>query len=183
MDHLVSRKLVFMAYGQIGVLEAAAGFFTYFVVMAEHGFYPNRLIGLREDWDNEAVNDLKDSYQQEWTYAQRKVLEYTCHTAFFVAIVIVQVADVIICKTRRNSIFQQGMTNWVLNLGILSELTLACVVCYAPYMDIILKTYPLKGTWWLPALPYAIIIFAYDELRKLWIRRNPGGWWDRETSY
>ena len=44
------------------------------------------------------------------TYDARKQLEYTCHTAFFVAIVIVQWADVIICKTRRLSLFQQGMT-------------------------------------------------------------------------
>jgi len=35
------------------------------------------------------------------TYAQRKALEYTCHTAFFVSIVIVQWTDLIICKTRR----------------------------------------------------------------------------------
>lgn len=43
------------------------------------------------------------------TYANRKVLEYTCHTAFFVSIVIVQWADLMICKTRRNSLIQQGM--------------------------------------------------------------------------
>ena len=42
-------------------------------------------------------------------YQQRKVLEFTCHTAFFVSIVIVQWADLIICKTRRLSLFQQGM--------------------------------------------------------------------------
>lgn len=43
------------------------------------------------------------------TYEQRKIVEFTCHTAFFVSIVVVQWADVIICKTRRNSVFQQGM--------------------------------------------------------------------------
>ena len=48
------------------------------------------------------------------THRQRKVLEYTCHTAFFVSIVIVQWADLIICKTRRNSLFTQKMT-YVLN--------------------------------------------------------------------
>ena len=38
----------------------------------------------------------------------RKILEYTCHTSFFVSIVVVQWADLIICKTRKNSVFQQG---------------------------------------------------------------------------
>lgn len=43
------------------------------------------------------------------TYERRKIVEFTCHTAFFVSIVVVQWADLIICKTRRNSILQQGM--------------------------------------------------------------------------
>ena len=43
------------------------------------------------------------------SYGQRKVVEFTCHTAFFTSIVIVQWADVLISKTRRLSIFQQGM--------------------------------------------------------------------------
>lgn len=43
------------------------------------------------------------------TFHDRKILEYTCHTAFFTSIVIVQWADLIICKTRRNSIVHQGM--------------------------------------------------------------------------
>ncbi|XP_076627752.1 sodium/potassium-transporting ATPase subunit alpha [Colletes latitarsis] len=183
VDHLVSRRLIFMAYGQIGIIEACAGFFTYFVVMAEHGFLPGKLLGLRSLWDSIVVNDLQDSFGQEWTYEQRKILEYTCHTAFFVSIVIVQAADVMICKTRRNSLFHQGMNNWVLNFGILIEIAVACVVCYAPYMDEILRTYPLKFQWWLPGVLYAMIILIYDELRKLWIRRHPGGWWDRETCY
>lgn len=182
-DHLVSHRLLFIAYGQIGIIEACAGFFTYFVLMAEHGFLPYKLLNLRSSWDSIVVNDLQDCYGQEWTYEQRKILEYTCHTAFFVSIVIVQVADLMICKTRRISLFDQGMNNWVLNFGIIFEITVACVVCYAPYMVEVLRTYPLIFEWWLPGVPYAVIILTYDELRKLWIRRNPEGWWDRETCY
>lgn len=55
-----------MAYGQIGMIQAAAGFFVYFVIMAENGFLPNKLFGIREYWDSKAVNDLTDSYGQEW---------------------------------------------------------------------------------------------------------------------
>lgn len=43
------------------------------------------------------------------TYESRKIIEYTCQTAFFISIVIVQWADLIICKTRMNSILQQKM--------------------------------------------------------------------------
>lgn len=55
-----------MAYGQIGMIQAAAGFFVYFVIMAENGFLPLHLFGLRKQWDSKAINDLTDSYGQEW---------------------------------------------------------------------------------------------------------------------
>merc|ERR1719193_2179578 len=89
-DKLVNERLISMAYGQIGMIQASAGFFVYFVIMCENGFWPSKLFGLRRSWDSMAVNDLEDSYGQEWTYRDRKILEYTCHTAFFVSIVIVQ---------------------------------------------------------------------------------------------
>lgn len=55
-----------MAYGQIGMIQAAAGFFVYFVIMAENGFLPVKLFGIRKQWDSKAINDLTDSYGQEW---------------------------------------------------------------------------------------------------------------------
>lgn len=50
----------------IGMIQASSGFFTYLVIMADNGFYPRRLLGLREEWDSKAVNSLEDSYGQEW---------------------------------------------------------------------------------------------------------------------
>merc|ERR1711964_795297 len=102
--------------------------------MAENGFRPSLLFGIRRAWDSMAVNDLEDSYGQEWTYRDRKILEYTCHTAFFVSIVIVQWADLIICKTRMNSVFQQGMKNYFL------------IFCYDETRKYILRSLP-KGSW------------------------------------
>jgi hypothetical protein len=60
------NRLISMAYGQIGMIQAAAGFFVYFVIMAENGFLPMTLFGIRKQWDSKAVNDLTDSYGQEW---------------------------------------------------------------------------------------------------------------------
>merc|ERR1719420_2651160 len=182
-DKLVNERLISMAYGQIGMIQASAGFFVYFVIMAENGFWPSKLLGLRRAWDSQAVNDLEDSYGQEWTYHDRKVLEYTCHTAFFVSIVIVQWADLIICKTRKNSVFTQGMKNWFMNFGLVFETVLAAFLSYCPGMDKGLRMYPLYFNWWLPAIPFSILIFCYDETRKFLLRRNPGGWIEQETYY
>merc|ERR1719204_3010561 len=183
-DKLVNERLISMAYGQIGMIQASAGFFVYFVIMCENGFWPSTLFGIRRSWDSLAVNDLEDSYGQEWTYRDRKILEYTCHTAFFVSIVIVQWADLIICKTRMNSVFQQGMKNYFLNFGLVFETALAAFLCYCPGMDKGLRMYPLNWNWWLPALPFSLLIFCYDETRKYILRSLPkGSWIERETYY
>jgi len=182
-DRLVNERLISMAYGQIGMIQASAGFFVYFVILAENGFWPSKLFGLRRAWDSSAINDLQDSYGQEWTYRDRKILEYTCHTAFFASIVVVQWADLIICKTRKNSLFQQGMRNNMMNFGLIFETALAAFLSYTPGMDKGLRMYPLAFTWWLPALPFSALIFVYDETRKYILRQRPGGWVEQETYY
>merc|ERR1711953_1437516 len=183
-DRLVNERLISMAYGQIGMIQASAGFFVYFVIMAENGFRPSLLFGIRKNWDSIAVNDLEDSYGQEWTYRDRKILEFTCHTAFFVSIVIVQWADLIICKTRKLSVFQQGMKNHFMNFGLVFETLLAAFLSYTPGMDKGLRMYPLYFNWWVPAIPFSILIFCYDETRKFLLRRQPpGSWIERETYY
>jgi sodium/potassium-transporting ATPase subunit alpha len=182
-DKLVNDRLISMAYGQIGMIQASAGFFTYFVIMCESGFWPKYLFGIRHEWDSKAVNDLKDSYGQEWTYAQRKVLEFTCHTAFFMAIVIVQWTDLMICKTRKNSIIHQGMFNHQLTFGLFFETSLAAFLAYCPGLDKGLRMYPLRWTWWLVPMPFSLAIFIYDEVRKYILRHRPGGWVEKETYY
>merc|ERR1712076_361507 len=182
-DKLVSERLISMAYGQIGMLQALSGFVVYFVILMENGWLPNRIFGIRTQWDDRGNNALEDSYGQEWTYGQRKIVEFTCHTAFFTSIVIVQWADVLICKTRRLSIFQQGMTNWVMNVGLVFETALAAFLSYTPGMDKGLKMYPLKINWWFPGIPFSLLIFVFDEIRKWILRGNPGGWVESETYY
>ncbi|KAJ3665432.1 hypothetical protein Zmor_000928 [Zophobas morio] len=44
-DRLVNRKLYFLAYGNLGMLETLGLFLVYFLVMAEHGFLPSTLFG------------------------------------------------------------------------------------------------------------------------------------------
>lgn len=56
------------------------------------------------------VSSISTSSQTRY---QRKYLEYTGYTAFFVAIMVQQLADLIIRKTRRNSIFQQGLFRYL----------------------------------------------------------------------
>ena len=148
-DHLINEKLIFLSYGQVGLIQAAAGFFTYFVIMAENGFWPERLISkfeyflcklsilsstldLRNEWNSFAINDLSDSYYQEWTYEDRKMLEYTCQAGFLFSVVVVQWMSAIQARSRKLSILQRPLNNHCLNFALIFETLLAFALIYMP---------------------------------------------------
>ena len=82
-----------------------------------------------------------------------------------------------------HNFFFQGLRNHMLNFGLFFETALAAFLSYTPGMDKGLRMYPLKINWWIPAIPFSILIFCYDEVRKYLLRRNPGGWLESETYY
>lgn len=68
---MVTSQMVTLCYGQVAMIEASGAFFAFFVVLAENGFWPSRLLGIRKSWESTYVNDLRDSYGQEWSFEQR----------------------------------------------------------------------------------------------------------------
>ena len=59
-------SLIYMALGQIGFLRAAGAYLCYAVILAQNGFMPGFIFGLRVSWESVGVNDLVDSFGQEW---------------------------------------------------------------------------------------------------------------------
>jgi len=51
-DHLVNAKLIAFAYFQIGVIQASAGMYTYFLILSDYGFHPSSL------WFMNAVKNM-----------------------------------------------------------------------------------------------------------------------------
>eukprot|EP00357_Protocruzia_adherens_P031132 CAMPEP_0115014404 /NCGR_PEP_ID=MMETSP0216-20121206/26055_1 /TAXON_ID=223996 /ORGANISM="Protocruzia adherens, Strain Boccale" /LENGTH=1142 /DNA_ID=CAMNT_0002384131 /DNA_START=450 /DNA_END=3878 /DNA_ORIENTATION=- len=228
VDHLVTTRLISFSYLQIGVIQALAGFYTYFVVMYDYGFKPSELVqfalkeGVEPDeddvfnpsvvgkgnrnWntapgaDNEddTVNwnttehaelDLRmwfaDKSDDDWaecrTDDESSVSdESVCYTtealryaqcAYFVSIVCVQWADLLICKTRKLSIAQQGMKNMIMNFGLCSETVLALILCYVEPLNLPLGTRPLNSWHFaIPAGGNVKNVGTYDEIRKMLIR-------------
>uniref|UniRef100_A0A8C7HHS3 Sodium/potassium-transporting ATPase subunit alpha n=1 Tax=Oncorhynchus kisutch TaxID=8019 RepID=A0A8C7HHS3_ONCKI len=174
-DRLVNESLAAYSYFQIGAIQSFAGFTDYFTAMAQEGWYPLLCVGLRSHWEDVHLQDLQDSYGQEWEWTSRLYQQYTCYTVFFISIEICQIADVLIRKTRRLSIFQQGFfRNKVLVSAIVFQLLLGNLLCYCPGMPNIFNFMPIRGQWWFVPIPYGILIFVYDEIRKLGVRRHPG---------
>lgn len=104
-------------------------------------------------------------------------------SAYFVSIVVVQWADLLIAKTRKLSIFTQGLRNHFMNFGIFFETTLAILLSYVPPLNLVFGTRPIHVLHWFPGVPWSILIFVYDEYRKSILRANPGGWVDRYTYW
>ena len=57
----------------------------------------------------------------------------------------------------------QGMTNMVLNFGMVFETFCAVVLIYFPYSYVI-GFWPVSPEWWIPALPFSFLIWATDEV-------------------
>ena len=148
-ERLLTRNLLGMSYGIVGMIQAVAGFFSYFVTLFSGGW----------TWGKELANN--------------DPLYRTSITAFFASIVICQVADVLICRTRRQSIFSVGLfSNKLVWFGIGTELLLLFLIAYVPVFNTFFDTARLD--WWhlLLSVPFAFAIIIGDEIRRMFVRRD-----------
>uniref|UniRef100_A0A0N4ZA40 Sodium/potassium-transporting ATPase subunit alpha n=1 Tax=Parastrongyloides trichosuri TaxID=131310 RepID=A0A0N4ZA40_PARTI len=182
-NKLVNFVLIRFAYLQIGMIQGLAGFITYFIIMADNGWWPAQLLGLRSVWNDPNENSLVDSYGQEWTYDSRRQLEGCCHGAFFYAIVVVQWADLLISRTRTNSMLTHGIDNQVLNSGLFFTVLLTVFLLYTPGVNTVFAFNGITLKWAFVAVPFAWVIYMYDETRKYLIRKHPTGFLYKETYY
>ena len=102
--------------------------------------------------------------------------------AGFICIIVVQWADLMICKTRWLSIRQQGMVNPIMNFGLLFETILGCFLCYVPGLGDVLGTRPIRFQHWFPGMPFCLFIFFYDEMRKYLMRTTSKKIRDKDTK-
>jgi sodium/potassium-transporting ATPase subunit alpha len=164
-DRMVNTRLIGLAYGIIGMIQAAAGFACYFSVFASYNIHFEDITGTGFDWLNE---DKK--YVAGMDFDTRKYILRQAQTSFLVSIIVVQWADVLICKTRMLSVFQQGMWNYVLNIGLLEETLLGLCLVYVPFLNIAFKTEYLDAVMWTYGMPFSFLILVFDEFRKLFLR-------------
>lgn len=56
----------FYSISVLGAIQSYAGFTDYFTAMAQEGWFPLLCVGLRGQWEDVKLQDLQDSYGQEW---------------------------------------------------------------------------------------------------------------------
>eukprot|EP00020_Sapocribrum_chincoteaguense_P001214 CAMPEP_0170741412 /NCGR_PEP_ID=MMETSP0437-20130122/6204_1 /TAXON_ID=0 /ORGANISM="Sexangularia sp." /LENGTH=1136 /DNA_ID=CAMNT_0011079979 /DNA_START=126 /DNA_END=3536 /DNA_ORIENTATION=- len=178
-DKLVTYRLLSFSYLQIGILQALAGFFVFFTVLADHGIYPASILGselgLDDDGNSIGYGGPKDMWMgTAWfSLSLRTAALRAAQTSFLASIVVVQWADLLICKTRLQSLYQQGMRNSLMIVGLIVETLLIIALAYVPFLQTAFSTASMAFRWWLPGLPFSALIFTYDELRKYLLRRGP----------
>jgi len=128
--------------------------------------------------------------------SQKEALHHS-QGAFWMCIVVVQWADLLICKTRWLSIREQGMSNDTMNFGLYFETLLAAWLAYFILFETAFGTRNIKVIHWFPAMPFSMLIFGYDETRKYLMRQTSPvvidkktgrsdrvqGWLERNTYY
>jgi len=147
-ERLLNFPLVARAYLFLGPIEAAACMFGFFWVLGAGGWTWGTLLP--------ATNLL---YMQ-------------ATTACLTAIIIVQVANVFACRSSRESLFTTGFfTNKLIFAAIAVEMALQIFIVYHPYGNEVFSTAPISLNTWLVLIPFAILLLAAEEGRKLVMRR------------
>eukprot|EP00808_Paulinella_micropora_P008500 g31928.t1 len=104
-------------------------------------------------------------------------------SAYFLSIIITQWSDIIICKTRRLSLFQHGMKNNLLTFSLFFTMALSMFMFYTTPMQQAIGTRPLVPEHWFLSMPMAVVIVIYDEIRKYLMRNLGEGNFVEEYTY
>ena len=89
------------------------------------------------------------------------------------AIVITQVANGMVCRTSRESVFKVGLfTNRLLLLGIIVEIALQAFLVYTPMGQAVVNTTAISPFEWLFFVPFALLLFVAEEGRKAIMRKK-----------
>jgi magnesium-transporting ATPase (P-type) len=147
-ERLFDWPLALRAYLFLGGIEAAIAMAAFFFVL--HG----------SAWH----------YGQALAIGDPRYLRAT--SACLSAIVVLQIANVFLCRSATRSIFVTGILgNPLIWGGVLVEIVLVAMIDYTPWGNFLFGTAPIDLRIWLFLLPWAAAMLIVEEVRK-WFVRN-----------
>ncbi|EDW09549.2 sodium/potassium-transporting ATPase subunit alpha [Drosophila mojavensis] len=181
-DFLINRRMLFVSYINVGVLEASAVVLAYIVYMLRNGFLPGALFGLSAKWYDDSLNDMTDSYGQEWTRSARLQLEYEMTSVIVITLTLMQGVNLVMCKTSRINLLTHGFGNLRLNLALVYMIGICFIFTFTSAPEQ-LQSLPVN---YLPiflyVFPLAILTVILETMRRYLVRKYPGCWLE-EVSY
>ncbi len=146
-DRLLNWPLLARAYLFLGIMQAAAAMSAYFFVLRSGGWHLGEMLSAHD----------------------RLYLQAT--TACLSAIVVMQIANVFLCRSDRHSAFSFGIfSNRLILAGIATEIAIIALIVYTPWGNALFGTAPIPFAVWLFVVPFALGLIALEELRKRLVR-------------
>lgn len=148
---LLDVGLLARAYGFLGMLEAAAAMAAFFYVLVA----------------------------AEWKYGQPIAphdpmfpVYLQATTACLSAIVMMQIVNVFLCRSARESVFASSLwSNRLILVGIGAELLLILAIDYTGWGNQLFGTATIGPDVWLFVIPFAVGMLILEEVRKYFARR------------
>jgi magnesium-transporting ATPase (P-type) len=148
-DRLLTTGLLVRSYVFLGSFEALAAMAAFFFVLR----------GIGWPWSQTPVSD--DVGYREAT------------TACLTGIVVMQIVNVYLCRSRSRSLFSGSLfANRLLTAGILVEILVILLIDYSAAGHALFDTVPLKGSAWLFFVPFGLAMLIGEELRKAVVRSH-----------
>lgn len=147
-ERLLNAALILRAYLFLGSMEALAALAAFFFVLHGAGWrYGDTLLG------------------HDPIYLQAT-------TATLSAIIVMQVINVFICRSSRDSAFSGNLLgNKLIVGGVVAEIALILFIDYTSWGNMLFGTMPIGMDVWLCVIPFAFAMLALEELRK-WVVRS-----------
>jgi len=148
-QRLLSWPLLARAYLFLGPMQAIAAMAAFFFVLNGSGWRYGEVLAPTDP-----------------VYVQAT-------TACLVTIVLMQIANVFLCRSPSLSIFTLGpFSNRLILGGILVEIAIILLIVYTDLGNSLFGTAPVTSEVWLSAIPFALAMLAMEEARKWLVRRG-----------
>jgi magnesium-transporting ATPase (P-type) len=146
-DRLLNWPLLARAYLFLGPMQAVAAMSAYWFVLHNGG----------------------------WNFGEKLAahdpLYLQATTACLSAIIVMQIANVFLCRSEREPLLARGlMSNRLILAGIAAEILLIALIVYTPWGHALFGTASIALVVWLFIIPFALGMVVLEELRKGLVR-------------
>lgn len=149
-ERLLNTAMLLRAYLFLGGMEALAALAAFFFVL--HGA----------------------GWRYGGTLLPHDPLYLQATTATLSAIIVMQIMNVFICRSSRDSVLAQKLFgNPLIVGGVVAEIALILLIDYTPWGNALFGTLPIGVEAWLFVIPFAFAMLVLEEVRKWWVRRCP----------
>jgi sodium/potassium-transporting ATPase subunit alpha len=158
-ERLVDIGLFVRAFLFLGSIECVGALLMFFIYFYQYaGISPAQLFFAFDKW--------ADGFGG-YTIGELNEFLYTGQTIYFIALVVMQVGQLMTTRLSRYNFYQQwAWKNPNLFLGILIEIALTVAVVYLPLFNSLFKTRPPPVQYWFMPLVFTILVFMLAEMLK-----------------